>query len=57
MVYATDMFFVQPSDIPLKPLLADRAELLKEHDGWELQAAFCVNKVVGGQFRLYVNLA
>ncbi len=57
MVYATDMFFVQPSDIPLKPLLADRAELLKKHDGRELQAAFSVDKVVGGQLRLNINPA
>ncbi len=57
MVYAMDMFFVQPPDIPLMPLLADCAELFKKHDGRELQAAFSVDKVVGGQLRLCINLA
>ena len=49
--------FCPAARLPLRPLFADRAELLKKHEGRELQAALSVDKVVGGQLRLNINPA
>ena len=57
VVHALDMLFGQPANVFCQPLLIKGSYLLHQNDGGPLKAALCVDKVVGGQLRLYPHPA